>query len=537
MKQEIAHYSSLIGGLGDWVRRPRIDHQAVLAAQMENREAAFLDLARRIVFSGSQHPYSEMFRIAGCAYGDLEDSVQRRGIDETLKQLLAAGVYVTHDEFKGKKPIVRAGRELPAKSASFLNPLTRGRFVSSSGGSRSKGTVARASTEMQIYKEVYDDIEWREFGLDSRALILLRPLFPSTTALFTSIRAARMGHPAEKWFSTPGQLGDTLHYRVVTRVAMQTTRWAGARVPMPTYLPANDFSPVARWIAERKKEGKQCAVLSFVSPGVRVAAAALDENIDISGTLFMVGGEALTDAKQARIEEAGCEAFPRYWINEVGPVGLACRHMRAGNSVHVCSDSVAIIPHLRRAPLSDLDVNSLLFTNLLPHATYFLINAEMDDSGILEPTTCDCEMSRAGLNLAVRNIFSFGKLTGQGMTLYGSDLVRILEVALPQRFGGSPGDFQLVEQEGGGQTQMMLRVSPRVGAPDASDVRDFLLREIRRCFGGALAARTWSHCEAITVEIKEPLATSIGKVLPLHLLGSHTATQTAARAATHNHVA
>ena len=167
-----------------------------------------------------------------------------------------------------------------------------------------------------------------------------------------------------------------------------------------------------------------------------------------------------------------------------------------------------------------MEVDSLLFTTLLPFAPYVLVNAEMDDSGVIEPAHCDCLFSRFGFTQQVRDICSFGKLTGQGMTLVGSDLVRILEEVLPSRLGGAPGDYQLVEHEGAAQTQLTLRVSPRVRGISAEKVRECFLSEMRGYYGGALAARTWSHAEGVDVVIAEPLSTMTGKVLALHLLGS-----------------
>jgi hypothetical protein len=194
--------------------------------------------------------------------------------------------------------------------------------------------------------------------------------------------------------------------------------------------------------------------------------------------------------------------------------------MRTGNSVHVHRDSVAIIGRRRRAPLSPVEVNSLLFTTLLPFASRFLINAEMEDAGVLEPVACDCEYARAGMNLRIRDIYSYGKLTGQGITLMGGDMVRILETALPQRFGGAPGDYQLVEYDGARQAQVELRISPRVSAAPPAEVRDFLLHEIRDCYGGALASRVWTHSGGLQAVAAEPFTTGSGKVLPLHLLGA-----------------
>jgi hypothetical protein len=284
-------------------------------------------------------------------------------------------------------------------------------------------------------------------------------------------------------------------------------------------LAPNDFMPVAEWIARRRAEGAASVVTSVASPAVRIARAALERGLDIRGTLFQAGGEALTASKRAVIEETGAEVYPRYFISEIGHVGSACRQTKSGNCVHLFRDRLAVIGHRRRAPLTDVEVDALLFTTLLPFAPHVLINIDMDDSGVLEPVRCDCLFSRFGFTQQVRDIGSFGKLTGQGMTLVGTDVVRILEEVLPARLGGGPGDYQLVEHESATQTQLTLRVSPRADVSCPEKVKECFLREIRRFYGGALAARTWSHAEGVEVVIAEPLSTRNGKVLSLHLLG------------------
>jgi len=54
----------------------------------------------------------------------------------------------------------------------------------------------------------------------------------------------------------------------------------GSAGAVPEYLPEDDFSPVARWIAGLKREGFPCVLRSYVSPAVRVAAAARDAGMD-----------------------------------------------------------------------------------------------------------------------------------------------------------------------------------------------------------------------------------------------------------------
>jgi len=101
-------------------------------------------------------------------------------------------------------------------------------------------------------------------------------------------------------------------------------------------------------------------------------------------------------------------------------------------------------------------------------------------------------------------------------------VVRILEEILPQRFGGAPGDYQLVEEEASFQTRILLRVSPRSGVTSSKALKAGFLKEVRRIYGGSTAGRTWQHTGAVQVIIGEPYVTPAGKVLPLHLLGPRT---------------
>src|SRR5690606_26423837 len=144
---------------------------------------------------------------------------------------------------------------------------------------------------------------------------------------------------------------------------------------------------------------------------------------DIAGALFIAGAEPLTPAKRATVRAAGCDIFPRYGISELGWVGCACRGMTSGTAVHVMMDSVAVISHRRPAAFSDVEVESLLITTVLPSSAYVLINVEMDDSGVLGEVDCGCPLQAMGFTQQLSDIYSFGKLTGQGVTLLGSNIL------------------------------------------------------------------------------------------------------------------
>jgi len=284
---------------------------------------------------------------------------------------------------------------------------------------------------------------------------------------------------------------------------------------------------VAEWLARRRGQGARCLVTGGVSRSVRVAAAAIECGLDIEGTAFLASGEALTTAKRAVIERTGSEVLSLYVISEIGSVGIACRKLREDNGVHVTLDTVAVIGRRRPAPLSGVVVDSLLFTTLLPFAPLVLINVEMDDAGALDLGPCDCPLAAFGYHQRIRRLYSYGKLTGQGATLEGNDLLRILEEMLPARFGGSPVDYQLVEREGPHQTEIELRVHPRIPGLSEQLVRDFFLGQIRALWGGSLTRREWTHTAGFRVVFAEPLTTLTGKVLPLHLLGEGTPPESA----------
>ncbi len=483
-----------------------------------NREARFLDTIGKVVFSNPAHPYYEMFRLAGCTWHDLANSIWRDGLEPTLERLYQSGVWLDHDEFKGVKPIVRAGRHIPSSPYSFRNPLIRGLIEASSGGSRSRGTQIPRGVEDLVTREDQENLRRQEFSLTERILVEVRPILPSTTGLNPSMRSARLGQPVEKWFVPGGSWRSSAHYRVATYALVLWAKALGASVPIPSQLPWNDFSPVADWIARRRKEGRACAIGSNASGGVRIARAALDLGLDIRGTLFLMHGEALSEAKAAVIREAGCESSSHYGTSEIGTIGGGCRDMTNRSCTHVFRDAVAVIGVPRVAPFSGVEVNALLFSTLYPAAPHVFINADMQDCGVIEKADCDCTYSRMGFTDQIRDIYSYGKLTGFGITLLGGDMVRLLEDVLPRRLGGGPGDCQLTEREAEVGTRLTLRISPRLKVESVEHAKECFLSELARIYGGSLAVRTWAHAEAIEVILEEPYATRAGKVLPLHLI-------------------
>jgi hypothetical protein len=523
MLAEARYFARMMGGCRSFVQTPPVtDPRTLLAGNLARREENFLEVMRRVVFANPANPYFKLFQWAGYGLEDVSAAVRRDGLDAALAGLHKSGVYLSHDEFKGKKPIERTGLVIETQPRDFANPLVRGALETTSSGSRSRGTVTRPSVEFQVYREAQDSLFVGQFEPSKKAIGAVLPILPSTVGFNRMMTFARRGTPVEKWFALGGSWKDSGHYRLVMNMLIAEARMLGVAVPFPAYIHNHDFAPAARWISGRRSEGRSVLWMGPVSMGVLVASAAMENSIPIDGTTFLCGAEPLTAARRQVMEAAGGNVYPRYGISELGWVGCSCSQMTGGSTVHVMRDSVAVITHRRRAPMSDMEVDSLMFTTLLPISTYVVVNVEMEDCGTLRDATCNCEFRQMGFTQELSDVYSFGKLTGQGITLMGGDLISVLETSLPARFGGTPVDYQLVELEGDSGAIVELRVNPRAGVQSESNVRDFFLSEVRRLWGGSLTARQWGQTGAVRVVFAEPIISGGRKINPLLLLGGNS---------------
>ena len=92
-----------------FLRRPIMLDEArnSLRHRFRHRADDFLQLAREVIFRHTSSPYRQLLALAGCEYGDLEQMVRREGLESALATLARHGVYLTVDELKGRRPIVR----------------------------------------------------------------------------------------------------------------------------------------------------------------------------------------------------------------------------------------------------------------------------------------------------------------------------------------------------------------------------------------------------------------------------------------------
>ena len=198
---------------------------------------------------------------------------------------------------------------------------------------------------------------------------------------------------------------------------------------------------------------------------------------------------------------------------------MMCMDPLDDNDQHLLMDHLALITRRRQVPGTEVEVDAFCFTTLLPTARKLMLNVETDDYGVVEVRDCGCPWEEFGFKTHLREILSFRKLTGEGMTLVGSEMERILQEDLPARFGGTALDYQLLEEEDErGFTRLSIVVSPRISVDDEQAVIETLLSGLSRGSEGADGARaTLSQAQTLRVKRMEPIWTARGKLMPLHL--------------------
>ncbi|MBI4523081.1 MAG: hypothetical protein HY695_04620 [Deltaproteobacteria bacterium] len=131
-----------LAGLPSFLRRGVKLDEAKLTVlhRLENRQTEFLAIARKAIYPFPESPYRQLLKLIGCELEDLEKLVRQNGVEDTLRILYRHGVYLTVDEFKGRRPVVRGSACIPVDPNCLRNPVSAARVPSRSGGSRSAGT-------------------------------------------------------------------------------------------------------------------------------------------------------------------------------------------------------------------------------------------------------------------------------------------------------------------------------------------------------------------------------------------------------------
>jgi hypothetical protein len=508
--------------------RPFLKHPLDLAharrlldGQLAAREQTFASILERGVFGNRVSPYRRLFEWAGIGLGDVSTMLASDGLDATLEKLYDAGVYLTVDEFKGRRSITRSGLDWPVCAEDFDNPLMTRHYQARTGGST--GAPRRIPIDLNLleHESAYHALFYASAGASDRALGIWQPAPPGAVGIKAALMQAKLGRPTARWFSQSGVRASSVKYAMFARATLFAARISGARIPVPEYTPASHAGRVAAWLAEQRATGFPAILVTPASAGVRTCRAALDGGLDIAGTLLVLGGEPYTEAKAGVVAETGSRGVCHYAMVEAGLIGLACQAGAAPDDVHLVTDKIATIQRDRPVGRTGSVVGALFHTTLLPASPKLMLNVESGDYGVRVDRDCECGALPRGFRSHLHTIRSYEKLTSEGMNFLGSDLLTLVEEVLPARFGGRPTDYQFVERERDGLPIVSLVIADAVGELDPDRVVRAVLEYLKnQGLGETIMADVWAQSETLRIVRREPLITSAGKILPLQTLTS-----------------
>ena len=483
----------------------------ILDQRLERREEDFLQLLRIAVIENPVSPYRELLSHAGCEYGDVCLMVEQEGLEGALEKLFHAGVYLTTDEYKGRRPAVRGSATINVDPELLRNPMVVPQFYARTSGSRGAATPVPFNMDgtrdhavnMALSLAARGGANWR------KAIWELSGIGP---LLWYSV----FGGPVDRWFTKvdPKTAGISRWHPWKVRAMTTTGRLCGVSMPSTEHVPVDAPLPIVQWMEQTLKEGEIPHLWTSTSAAVRLCQAAEQAGTMLEGAQLTVTGEPVTEARLAAIQRVGANAVPDYGcVDSGGSISCACLSPEAPDDVHVFSDLNAVI----QADAPPFPGDALLLTSIRPSVPFVFLNVSMGDCASLNTRRCGCAVEALGWSTHLHTIRSFEKLTIGGMTFMDTDVVQILDEKLPHRFGGGPSDYQVAEEFAqDGHPRLRLLVHPRVGPLDPATVSDVFLDEL----GAGSEANRLMVCQLrdeqfLEVERKAPYMTSSGKILHL----------------------
>jgi hypothetical protein len=489
---------------------------------LDGRAERFLESTRLRIYGRPGSPYWKLLKFAGCEWSDLRANVHGHGLEATLERLAREGVYLTADEFKGKKDICRGRESFRASLTDFEFADTGAGLVTQTSGTTGAPVRSTISLDRIAVQTAETAVFFAAHDLFSRVHGTYDAILPAGGGIRNLLVYAKMGIATERWFArtvpTSSLLGGLYQY-LSTYLIVMVGKWYGPGFPRPEFLRIEELDRIVRWAAEKQAEGRTCCIKAAASNATRIAQTAREMGVFLGGVKFIVGGEPFTDAKSAVIRDAGAGATVHYAFSGGGTVGNGCARPLYPDDVHINQHTFAVVLHPEPSNRDGVPIRPLLFTTLLDNSPRLLLNVENGDCGILEERDCGCALGRVGLTQHLHRIRSYEKFTSEGMNYFYGDLFEIFEKTLPAEFGGGPGDYQLVEEEDDrGQTRLTLRVHPDV--PNLNE--NVLLRRLHEELAkgsraNEFGAKVWQDAGTLRVRREIPHASARGKILPLHI--------------------
>jgi len=495
-----------------------------LQRALANREQRFLALLRDSVYTEPQSPYKKLLDHAGCEFGDIAFALDKSGLEETLKTLARAGVYLMPGEYKGREDVRRGSLTFRIHPKDLSPPLHRQAALGIHHTSGSTGGPRRSISTFDWWRK--EALGYATFfeahDLLSTRMAPYEPMLGSHAGgVIFALLVARLGTPIDRWFARPVPANNWLE-RLFFRLTAQELAWTatcfGPGYARPELVPTTELDRIVYWIDDCRKENATPCIRTVASNAVRIAATAEEMGATLEGCKFVLSGEPISTAKQEAIKKLGGSFTLMWGYWPIGTSGVGCARPAHGDETHVFLHTLGVIEHPEPVvKIGDQGIHPVLFTTLYPYAAQIEINVSNGDQATLSERDCGCPLQEVGLTLHAHNISSFEKLTSEGMAFSFEEVYDLFESALPGRFGGGAGDYQLVEEEDEeGRSRLTLLVDPNIGPINEGDVLTFLGTALGSSSRNKrFMAGVWQDAGTLRIRREPTIASSRGKILPL----------------------
>ena len=488
--------------------------QAAVRREIGEREARFLTMLDRLVWPFPDSPAHRLLTTAGADAGDVRALVTDLGLIAALERLRDQGVYVSYEEFQGRRAARRGSTTLSFGPRDFFNPVTEADYLGTTGGSRSAGTPVELSFAWQRRQGAQRAIQYRMADCVGAPTAIWLPVFPSAAGYGAVMKNAAGGNAPERWFSqVPTDLGGVAsHKQLANRALPALNVLARTGLPSPEHVATADPEPVVRWCVDAVGRAGRAVIVGYASSITAAARWALDLGVGLDGVVAFPASEPVTAGKLRTMRAAGMQPHAMYAFVPEGTVAICCPEW-GDEEYHVWDQDLAVISR-RRDRGDGSEVDALCWTSLAVESPRVLLNVENDDYGRLEHgVRCGCTLGDLGLRTRVADVRGISKVVAAGISLEGSTFDVLCEDVLPVRFGGGPGDYQFVEDDTEGATVIELRIRPEVGAVDDTAVVAAIRTALEADELGVLASSVWGDDGHVRIVRAAPIVTRAGKQL------------------------
>lgn len=488
--------------------------RAAIVDERRRRAPRFLTALDRLVWPFPSSPTRRLLDHAGLEPGDVRRLVDDRGLEGALVALRDAGVYVSYEEHQGKVPVRRGSTGFDAGPADFFNPVVAADYMAATGGSRSSGTPVELSFAYQRRQGTLRAVQLEAYGVLGKPTAVWLPVFPSAAGFGAIVKLAAGGNRPERWFSQipPAVEGITPHKRLANRMMPALHKVGRTGLPSAEHAATEDPSTVVAWMRDAVARAGGGVIVGYASSIAAAARHAIETSVDLTGIVAYPSSEPVTAGKLELMRAAGIRPCPMYAFVPEGIMATACP-CSSDEEYHLWDHEVAVVTR-PRTTADGTEVDAFLWTSLSLEAPRVLVNVENDDFGRVthDDPACPCPIGDVGVRGWVRDVRGLSKVVAAGISLPGDLFDHMVDVALPARLGGGPGDYQFVEGDEGGRTIVSLRVHPRVGAVEAAAAEAAISEALRASDNGVLAAEVWGP-GSVRIVREAPLVTRAGKTL------------------------